>query len=244
IIQSKFFVRDNLPVETGNFEIAGVSGTGGPIALDYLDPGGAITGQLIPTGKMVDTFDISGFGTMEASVVDSTACGVFAWAHSFGLTGTESPDEIEAKPEVMAGLEELRLKAAVLAGIANRVEDVPQSAPKVSIVAEPADFKALDGTHIDGDKADILIRIVSMQRVHRATTMTGAMCLASACKIEGTIPYMAARQASEEIMIGHSSGLLPVASDVEIVNSQWNVIANRAFRTARRLMEGRVALPT
>jgi 2-methylaconitate cis-trans-isomerase PrpF len=244
IIQSKFFVRDNLPVETGNFEIAGVSGTGGPIALDYLDPGGAITGQLIPTGKMVDTFDISGFGTMEASVVDSTACGVFAWAHSFGLTGTESPDEIEAKPEVMAGLEELRLKAAVLAGIANRVEDVPQSAPKVSIVAEPADFKALDGTHIDGDKADILIRIVSMQRVHRATTMTGAMCLASACKIEGTIPYMAARQASEEIMIGHSSGLLPVASDVEIVNDQWNVIANRAFRTARRLMEGRVALPT
>jgi 2-methylaconitate cis-trans-isomerase PrpF len=244
IIQSKFFVRDNLPVETGNFEIAGVSGTGGPIALDYLNPGGAITGQLIPTGKMVDTFDISGFGTMEASVVDSTACGVFAWAHSFGLTGTESPDEIEAKPEVMAGLEELRLKAAVLAGIANRVEDVPQSAPKVSIVAEPADFKALDGTHIDGDKADILIRIVSMQRVHRATTMTGAMCLASACKIEGTIPYMAARQASEEIMIGHSSGLLPVASDVEIVNDQWNVIANRAFRTARRLMEGRVALPT
>jgi 2-methylaconitate cis-trans-isomerase PrpF len=244
IIQSKFFVRDNLPVETGNFEIAGVSGTGAPIALDYLNPGGAITGQLIPTGKMVDTFDISGFGTMEASVVDSTACGVFAWAHSFGLTGTESPDEIEAKPEVMAGLEELRLKAAVLAGIANRVEDVPQSAPKVSIVAEPADFKALDGTHIDGDKADILIRIVSMQRVHRATTMTGAMCLASACKIEGTIPYMAARQASEEIMIGHSSGLLPVASDVEIVNDQWNVIANRAFRTARRLMEGRVALPT
>jgi 2-methylaconitate cis-trans-isomerase PrpF len=244
IIQSKFFVRDNLPVETGTFEIAGVSGTGGPIALDYLDPGGAITGQLIPTGKMVDTFDISGFGTMEASVVDSTACGVFAWAHSFGLTGTESPDEIEAKPEVMAGLEELRLKAAVLAGIANRVEDVPQSAPKVSIVAEPADFKALDGTHIEGDKADILIRIVSMQRVHRATTMTGAMCLASACKIEGTIPYMAARQASEEIMIGHSSGLLPVASDVEIVNDQWNVIANRAFRTARRLMEGRVALPT
>jgi 2-methylaconitate cis-trans-isomerase PrpF len=70
------------------------------------------------------------------------------------------------------------------------------------------------------------------------------MCLASACKIEGTIPYMAARQASEEIMIGHSSGLLPVASDVEIVNDQWNVIANRAFRTARRLMEGRVALPT
>jgi 2-methylaconitate isomerase len=244
IIQSKFHVRDSLPVESGDFEIAGVAGTGAEIALDYLDPGGAITGQLIPTGKMVDTFDISGFGTMEASVVDSTACGVFAWAHSFGLTGTESPDEIEAKPDVMAGLEELRVKAAVLAGVANRVEDVPQSAPKVSIVAKPADFKALDGTHVDGDKADILIRIVSMQRVHRATTMTGAMCLASACKIEGTIPYMAARHASEDIVIGHSSGLLPVASDVESIDGKWNVIANRAFRTARRLMEGRVALPT
>jgi 2-methylaconitate cis-trans-isomerase PrpF len=144
----------------------------------------------------------------------------------------------------MAGLEELRVKAAVLAGIADRVQDVPQSQPKVSIVSEPRDFKALDGTHVDSDKVDILIRIISMQRVHRATTMTGAMCLASACKIEGTIPYMTARQTAEKITIGHSSGLLPVASDVQIVHGHWNVVANRAFRTARRLMEGRVALPT
>ncbi|MBT7488017.1 MAG: PrpF family protein, partial [Rhodospirillales bacterium] len=77
IIRSRFSVRDNLPVETGDFEIAGVAGTGGRIALDYLDPGGAITGQLLPTGNLIDTFDIAGYGSVEASVIDSTACCVY-----------------------------------------------------------------------------------------------------------------------------------------------------------------------
>ena len=244
VVQSKFLVRDALPVERGKFEIAGVAGMGAKIALNYLDPGGAITGKLLPTSNLVDTFQISGFGSVEASIVDSTTCCIFAWAKSFGLLGTESPDEIEASPVIMAGLEELRCKAAVSAGIAKRLEDVPGSVPKVAIVAGPADYLALDGTLINGKKADILIRMVSMERLHRAIPMTGAMSLASACNIEGTIPYIAFRQSTDDVTIGHPSGLLPVASDVEKVKNKWKVNANRAYRTARRLMEGRVTLPT
>ncbi|MBT3765495.1 MAG: PrpF family protein [Rhodospirillales bacterium] len=244
IIRSRFSVHDNLPVETGDFEIAGVAGTGGRIALDYLDPGGAITGQLLPTGNLIDTFDIAGYGSVDASVIDSTACCVYAWADSFGLKGTESPDEIEAMPGIMDALDELRRQAGVLAGIANRPEDVPQSTPKVAVVAKPTDFHTLDGSLIKGDSASILIRMISIERVHRATPMTGAMCLTSASQIEGTIPYIAANHDKEDTFIGHPSGLLPVSSEVENIDGRWRVIANRAFRTARRLMEGRVVLPT
>ncbi len=240
---ARFAVKDGMTVEDGDYVMPGVSGSGALITLDYRDPGGAMTGALLPTGKARDAVEIDGLGTIEVSLVDATNPVVFADAAALGRKVTDRPETLDDDPVFMARMEEIRRKGAVLMGLANRPEDAALAAPKVGIVGPPAAFRGLDGTDYAADEMDLSVRIVSMERVHRAVPGTNGMCIAAAARVEDTIPHQHATQHSP-LRIAHPSGITPVEAEVvRRDNGDWHANAVTVFRTQRRLMEGSVLVP-
>lgn len=242
IIHSRFPVKDGRPVVEGNFEIAGVAGSGAMIRLDYLDPAGALTGKLLPTGNLVDTIVLPDGSSVEASIVDASNACVFVDAASVGISGTESPDEIEATPGLMARLDTIRRAAGVMIGMGDTPEAVGLLNPRIAMVAAPATFKSLDGTVNSPASHDIGTRMLSMGRAHRAVPLASALCLGVACRLPGTIPNRLAGDLSgPEVRVGNPSGLLSVGADV-VDDNGWIARSAASFRTARRLMQGEVAI--
>ncbi len=218
----------------GDFELPGVAGRGARIALDFLDPGGAGTGRLLPTGRALDSID--GVAT---SLVDATNPVVFVRAKDLGLTGTESPHAIDADRDLSARLEKIRASAAELMGIPGSAAN-----PKVAVVAPPAPFAALDGARYGADQADLLARVISMGNCHRAFALTSAMCLAVAARIDGTVVSEGdASRGVGDIRLGHPSGVLPIAASVGVRDGRPWAEKVTVYRTARRLMEGWVRVP-
>lgn len=188
IIHARFPVRNGKAVTTGNATVDGVAGTGAPIALDFLDPGGTVTSGLLPTGQVIETIEIDG-RAFDMSLVDASNPVAFVAANDVGLAGSEHPDTIEADRAVMALLDRLRRAAAVRMGLGQTPDSVGLANPKIAVVSAPATFVTLDGRTVEGAAQDIAIRMLSMERAHRAVTLTGAMCLAVACRIEGSLPH-------------------------------------------------------
>jgi len=243
IYEARFQVAGGTAVEEGDFAMPGVGGVGAKITLDYLDPGGAITGALLPTGRVRDEIEIDGLGRVEASLVDATNAVVFLDAADLGYRATERPEALDADPVFMARMDEARRKGAVLMGLANRPEDASLASPKVGIVAPPAAFTALDGRDYAEDDMDLSARVISMENVHRAVPGANGMCIAAAARIEGTVPNRVACKGAP-IRIGNPSGVLPVDADVSRdPDGGWNVRAITVYRTQRRLMEGAVLVP-
>lgn len=240
IIHSRFSVRDGAPVVSGGFEIAGVAGTGARIALDFVDPAGSLCSGLLPTGNPSDTIELDG-RTIEVSLVDATNPVVILKADDLGLVGTELPDQIEAIPSVMETLDRIRRLGGVLMGIADSPDAVRLANPKIAMVCAPSSFQVLDGTTVEDAGHDIGVRMVSMERVHRAVTLTAAMCIGTASQIPGTLPNRLTSASGSEVRIGNPSGVLPVAAQVAH-DGEWNVARATAFRTARCLMRGEVAI--
>ncbi len=243
IYEARFPVKDGMAVEAGDFVMPGVGGSGTKVTLDYLDPGGAVTGALMPTGRARDHIEVAGLGRVAVSLVDATNAVVFLDTADMGYQATERPEVLDADPDFMSRMDEVRRKGAVLMGMANRSEDVPLSAPKVGIVGPPAAFTALDGTEYGPDDMDLSFRVISMERVHRAVPGTNGMCIAATARIKGTIPHRLARD-HVPIRIGNPSGVLPVDADVlREEDGRWSVRAISVYRTQRRLMEGSVLVP-
>lgn len=243
MIHSRFPVRDGLAVVTGDFSIPGVAGTGARIRLDFLDPGGAVTADLLPTGHVTNELTAPGKGTFAVSLVDATNPVAFLAASDLGLSGAESPDEIEAQGEVMALLDTLRRQAGVLMGLGDRPEAVGLSNPKIAVLAAPRPFRALNGDEVPSGAYDIGVRMLSMERAHRAVPLTGAMCLGVACRIEGTIAHALSRRLDgDEIRVGNPSGVVSVGAEV-VKTDRWRATSAVVFRTARRLMQGSVGVP-
>jgi hypothetical protein len=231
VIIARVPVRDGEAAVEGDFELPGVAGRGALIALDFLDPGGAVTGKLLPTGRPRDLID----GT-EASLVDATNPMVFVRAKDVGLAGTESPAEIDRNHDLGRRLERIRGAAATSMGI-------PGSAalPKIAVVAPPTEFTSLDGSRFTPAEADVIARVISMGDCHRAFALTAAMCLAVAARIEGTVVEEVAGAASaHDLRLGHPSGVMPIDAEVGPGPVAKRV---RVYRTARRLMEGFVRIP-
>jgi hypothetical protein len=223
----------------GDFVLPGVSGRGARITLDFLDPGGAVTGRLLPTGRPRD--DVAG---LPASLVDATNPMVFVRARDLALVGTEAPAAIDADRALAARLEAIRVEAARLMGMP------PSPAlPKIALVAPATPFPALDGRTWGADTVDLLARVISMGNCHRAFALTSAMCLAVAARIEGTVVHecVSASRASgvrdADVRLGHPSGVLPIAASVVSENGHPRAERVRVYRTARRLMEGFVRVP-
>lgn len=222
IYHAHFEVRGGRTVETGDYVLPGVSGAGALVRLEYISPGGAMTRAFLPTGNPV----------------------VFVDAASFGKTGTERPEELDADAGFMAAIDDLRRQAGVAMGMAESPRAVPLSNPKIAILAPPADCTTIAGEPIAADGHDILIRIVSMEKCHKAVTGTGAMCLAAACSVEGSIPQRLRRGTEPKVRLASPSGVVVLAADVRRDDDgTWRVHSISVDRTQRRLMEGWVRLP-
>jgi 2-methylaconitate cis-trans-isomerase PrpF len=244
IIHARFPVRGGKAVTAGDFTMAGVSGSGARIRLDFLAPGGGATGRLLPTGNAQDTLHHEG-RAYAVSLIDAANACVFLDARDLGLNGTESPDEIEADPARMAVLDALRRKAGVMMGLAASPEAVGLALPKIAVVAPPAAYHALDGAGFTADTHDIAVRMISMERAHRAVPLTGAMCLGVASRIPGSLPHRLAGPPAraDETRVANPSGILSVGAEVREAAAGWHAESAVVYRSARRLMQGAVAVP-
>lgn len=230
----------------GDFKLPGVPGVGAAIQLDYLDPGGSVTGHLLPTGNPRDTLDVPGVGRLEVSIVDAANPLVFVRWEDLGLSGVESPDEIDSRPDLLERIELVRAQAGVLAGIVESAEQATAtspSVPKLTFVGAPRDYERSDGTVQRAGETTLRAAMMSMGRLHRSYALTGAICTAVAAALPGTLPHEASRSEGGETLIGHPAGVLPLAAEVVPENGGWHVPYVSAFRTARRLMEGTVLVP-
>lgn len=243
IIHARFPVRQGRAVTSGDFMIDGVSGSGARIALEFLSPGGTVTSGLLPTGKVIETIELDG-RVFEVSIVDATNPVVFLGAGQLGIDISASPDVIEADRDLMALLDRLRRLAAVRIGLGISPDSVGLANPKIAVIASPGVFTTLDGRPLGPAEHDIAVRMLSMERVHRAVTLTGAMCLAAACGIEGSLAHRlaGAPAKADTIRVGHPSGVVAAGARVAANGGGWDVTSSTVYRTARRLMHGEVAV--
>ncbi len=247
IIHGTFPVEEGQARYDGDLAIPGVSGTGAPIRLDFVQPGGASTGKLLPSGQVMDTLEVPGLGTIEASLVDAANAAVFVRARDVGLTGHELPDELEARPDVLALLEAVRVQASVRMGIAPDVEAARRITivPFVAIVSPAADSPTLSGEVVNGSDIDLVARVISNGQPHRALPLTISLCTAVAARITGTVVAEALSPAAPDgaLRLGMPSGILTVGADVGQEGGAWVARAGAFYRTARRLFDGRVWVP-
>jgi len=243
IIHATFEVLDGLPMEMGDLEIPGVEGKGAPVRLDFLEPGGATTGRLLPTGSAMDRLEVPGLGVFDASMVDAANACVFVNAADLGLTGGELPDAIEAAPELMRCLAEIRLSASVAMGIAPSREaarDV-RMVPLIAVLSAAQDSALVGGGQVRAQEADLTVRMLSNGQPHRALPLTGALCTAVAAQVEGSWAHRLARADRRgALRLAMPSGVLTVDAAVQSVRGQAHAERGSFFRTTRRLFEGMV----
>jgi hypothetical protein len=243
IIVARFVLDEGRAAVDGDFVLPGVAGTGAPVRLDFIDPGGAGTGMLLPTGNRADRLEVPGVGGIEASMVDAANPCVFVAAQALGLSGVEMPDELEAAPVILRHLDAIRVAASLRMGIATTADEAAgkPSIPKVAIVAEPLDAVTLSGDGIAARDVDVTVRMISIGQPHRAVPLTGAMCLAVAAKLPGSVVNRVARRAESAaapVRIAQPSGVTVVDAVVRHRGGAWYAEQATVYRTARRLMEG------
>ena len=243
IIVARFPVENGALAPGGDFALDGVAGTAAPIRLEFLDPGGSKTGKLLPTGKAIDTLDITDLGQIEASCIDAANPAVFVRAPDIGCTGTELPDTLDQDAGFLERMEAIRQAASVRMGL---VPDLTAAAklvsiPKVAMVAPPQDTALLSGDKLAAGAHDIGIRMISVGQPHRAVPITGAICLAVAARVAGSIPQQACMAEEGPIRIGHASGTTVVDAEVgQSPDGAPHAVQGAVYRTARRLFEGNV----
>ncbi len=240
-IEARFQVANGRAATDGETVLDGVAGQGAPIGLSFLEPGGAVTGCLLPTGHVRDMLDVPGEGPIEATLIDASTALVIVRADALGLTGVELPGVIEADPALAARLAAIRRAGAAAMRLAPETESVP----KVAFVASPADATTLSGARLAADSVDLTTRAISMGRPHRALPLTAALALAAAAHIPGTLAAEAARPGTADetpVRLGHPSGVAEVAVDFAAADPP-RIARLTVIRTARRLMEGRVLVP-
>jgi len=245
----------HVPTRNGRFEpegeyvIPGVPGTGSKIVLDFLDPGGAVTGKLFPTGQVRDVLDVPEIGHIDVSIVDAANPLVFCRCEDFGLSGQETPEQIDTNQELLHRIAVTRAAAGVAIGLADSIEEaihsVP-SVPKIAFVTRPRPYLQLDGVLREAADVDLVARIMSMGHLHRAYALTGAICTTVAAQIPGTLVYDVVSdraRASKRLRLGHPSGVMDLSASIHKEGARWDVEKASATRTARRLMEGDIYIP-
>ena len=247
IIRSTFPLIDGRAATDGTMAIPGVAGFGAPVKLDFLTPGGATTGKLLPTGHATDWLDVQGLGRIEVSLVDAANACVFVRARDLGLTGRELPEALDANLELLATLQNIRRAASVAMGIAKDEAEARSIAgvPIIGFVAPPMDSPTLSGEVIQASQVDLTARFLSNGQPHRALPLTASLCTAVAARIEGTVTNQAlGPEAAGSIRIGMPSGILTVDADVgRDASGAWVAHSGAFYRTARRLFDGRIYVP-
>lgn len=241
IIVSRFAMDGGRAAVDGDYALPGVAGTAAPVRLEFLELGGARTGKLLPTGNPLDRLHLPDGGAIEASFVDAANPCVFVRAEDVGVDGTEMPDVLDGATDLLARLEAIRRAASVAMGLAPDLDAAAAvaSVPKVAFVTEPRNAPTLGGEALAASDCDVTVRMISVGQPHRAVPLTGAMCLAIASRIDGTIPAeVTTSRESEECRIAQPSGLTLVGANVTRAADGWYAENAVVTRTQRRLMDG------
>src|SRR5450830_1123033 len=217
--------------ELGDFELDGVAFPGAEIKLEFIDPasddGESEGAAMFPTGNKIDTLVIPGLGQIEATLINAGNPTIFVDAASLGLTGTELQGDVNKQRELLVLAEAIRAQGAVVMGLADTVEQATRTrphTPKLAFVAKPEHYTASDGKRVSKSSIDLLARIFSMGQLHHAMTGTGAVAIAAAVAVPGTIPNRLARkQADGSVRFGHPSGTLSVGAEARNENGEWIV---------------------
>lgn len=244
----KVGIIDGKAKVTGDYEIAGVPGSGSEVVIDFSAAQGAATGYLLPTGNIIDTLEIEGVGSIEVSLVDAANPVVFVRAKDLKMSGIETPSEIDENKSLLKTLEEIRAKGAVKMGLCqkweNAVKDIP-AFPMIAVISEAHDYTSFTNGKIISEKdIDIVSRLLYMQVVHKTYAGTATVCTGVASRIKGSIVHqaMVAKNRGKDIAvkIGHPAGIIELNVSAELIDNKWNLTRAEINRTARRIMDGHV----
>ena len=231
--------------ETGDFELDGVTFAAAEVKLEFMDPADG-DGALFPTGNVVDDLEVPGVGTLKATMINAGIPTVFINAADINYTGTELQDDINNDVAALKKLETIRAYGAVKMGLITNISEAQtrQHTPKVAFVAAPLDYAASSGKFIEAANINLLVRAMSMGKLHHAMMGTAAVAIGTAAAIEGTLVNIAAGGgALSEVNFGHPSGTLKVGAEAKNNAGNWLVTKASMSRSARVLMEGVVRVP-
>jgi hypothetical protein len=248
VIVSEVPVIQGKAAVEGDYVVAGVPGSGAKVTVDFSATVGALAGKgLLPTGNVRDVVNVKGVGEIEVSLVDASTCQVFIRAQDVGLTGKETPKEVDSNPELLQKLEAIRAHGAYIAGLAATEESAKterRNTPHLVIVGEKSDYaNHLTGETVKSEDIDILARMMFMQIMHKTYAGTGSICTAVATQIPGTIAneyFSQAHAAKGVVRIGHPAGIIDVEAIVAEKDNSMVVARAAIGRTARTIMEGKV----
>lgn len=240
-------VCDGQVQEIRDFELDGVAFPAAEIQLEFLGSTDQKTDALFPTGQLVDTLNVPSVGNLKATLINSGIPTVFVNAHEIGFSGTELREDLNSDSAALAKLEQIRVAGALRMGLIQSPEEAQnrQHTPKVAFVAPPQTYRSASGKTIDGETVDLLVRALSMGKLHHAMMGTAAVSIATAAAIPDTLVSLAARDGNRNtVRFGHPSGTLRVGAEVSQQDGVWSVSKVVMSRTARRLMEGVILVPS
>ena len=241
-------ITDGQVQETGDFDLDGVTFPSAEIVLEFLDPSddGEEGGSMFPTGNLVDELEVPGIGTFKATMITAGIPTVFVNAEDVGYQGTELREDINGDPAQLARFEQIRVAGALRMGLIKTAEEAltRQHTPKVAFVSPPKSYRASSGKTIEAGEVDLLVRALSMGKLHHAMMGTCAVAIGTAAAVPGTLVNLAAGGGEREsVRFGHPSGTLRVGAEAKQVNGEWTVTKAIMSRSARILMEGAVRVP-
>ena len=235
--------------ETGDFELDGVTFPAAEVQLEFIDPAAeedGAGGSMFPTGNLVDDLEVPGVGTLKATMINAGIPTIFVNAAAIGYTGSELQDAINGDAKALAMFETIRAHGAMRMGLIKHLDEASrrQHTPKVAFVAGPADYTASSGKRVAAVDIDLLVRALSMGKLHHAMMGTAAVAIGTAAAIPGTLVNLAAGGgARTAVRFGQPSGTLRVGAEATRVDGEWTVTRAIMSRSARVLMEGRVRVP-
>ena len=242
-------ITDGAVQETGDFELDGVTFPAAEVQLEFMDPAAeeeGAGGAMFPTGNLVDDLEVPGVGTLKATMINAGIPTIFVEAEAIGYKGTELQDAINSDEKALAMFETIRAHGAVRMGLIKNIDEIAtrQHTPKVAFVAKPADYVASSGKRVAASDVDLLVRAMSMGKLHHAMMGTAAVAIGTAAAISGTLVNLAADGgARDAVRFGHPSGTLRVGAEAREEGGAWTVTKAIMSRSARVLMEGWVRVP-
>jgi len=235
--------------ETGDFELDGVTFPAAEVQLEFMDPAAeeeGAGGAMLPTGHLIDDLEVPGVGTLKATMINAGIPTVFVNADAIGYTGTELQEAINGDAKALAMFETIRAHGALRMGLIKSLDEAAQRqhTPKVAFVAPPKDYTSSSGKPVKAAEIDLLVRALSMGKLHHAMMGTAAVAIGTAAAIPGTLVNIAAGGGEREaVRFGHPSGTLRVGAEASEQNGDWSVTKAIMSRSARVLMEGWVRVP-
>jgi probable AcnD-accessory protein PrpF len=235
--------------ETGDFELDGVTFPAAEVQLEFMDPAGDDEGDggaIFPTGNVVDDLEVPGLGVLKATMINSGIPTIFVNAEALGFTGTELQPDINNDEAVMAKLEKIRAYGALRMGLIKSLDEIAkrQHTPKIAWVAGPTAYTTSSGKQLGAGDIDLVVRAMSMGKLHHAMMGTASVAIGTAAAVSGTLVNLAAGGGEKPaVRFGHPSGTLRVGAEAKLVDGEWAVTKAVMSRSARVLMEGQVRVP-